>query len=82
MVGQHSQPTGHPVRRSRRGAADWARPAPLRPPEVEVLIPRSARTASVEVDGRPYLRKDADGLRLLAPVSDSSGSEIVFNVQP
>jgi hypothetical protein len=50
--------------------------------EVEVLIPRSARTASVEVDGRPYLRKDADGLRLLAPVSDSSGSEIVFNVQP
>jgi anti-sigma factor RsiW len=50
--------------------------------EVEVVLPRSARSATVEVDGRPYFRKDDDGIRLLAPASDSSGSEVVFTVQP
>jgi len=50
--------------------------------EVEVVLPRSARSAVVEVDGRPYLRKDGDGLRLLAPASDSTASEVVFTVEP
>lgn len=50
--------------------------------EVEVVIPRGARSAVVEVDGRPYFRKDGDGIRLLAPASDSSGSEVVFTVRP
>ncbi len=50
--------------------------------EVEVAIPRGARSAVVEVDGRPYFRKDGEGIRLLAPASDSSGSEVVFTVRP
>ncbi|HEV2149709.1 MAG TPA: hypothetical protein VGR37_20075, partial [Longimicrobiaceae bacterium] len=50
--------------------------------EVEVVLPRTARSATVEVDGRPYFRKDGDGIRLLAPASDSSGSEVVFTVRP
>jgi hypothetical protein len=50
--------------------------------EVEVVIPRGARSAVVEVDGRAYFRKDGDGIRLLAPASDSSGSEVVFTVRP
>lgn len=50
--------------------------------EVEVVIPRGARSAVVEVDGRPYFRKDGEGIRLLAPASDSSGSEVVFTVRP
>ncbi|HEU0078097.1 MAG TPA: hypothetical protein VFQ76_10640, partial [Longimicrobiaceae bacterium] len=50
--------------------------------EVEGDIPRSTRSAVVEVDGRPYFRKDGDGIRLLAPASDSSGSEVVFTVRP
>lgn len=50
--------------------------------EVEVVIPRGARSAVVEVDGHPYFRKDGDGIRLLAPASDSSGSEVVFTVRP
>ncbi|HEX8271024.1 MAG TPA: zf-HC2 domain-containing protein [Longimicrobiaceae bacterium] len=50
--------------------------------EVEVVIPRASRSAVVEVDGRPYFRKDGDGIRLLAPASDSSGSEVVFTVRP
>lgn len=50
--------------------------------EVEVVLPRAARSAVVEVDGRPYFRKDGDGIRLLAPASDSSGSEVVFTVRP
>ncbi|HEX2189666.1 MAG TPA: zf-HC2 domain-containing protein [Longimicrobiaceae bacterium] len=52
------------------------------PGEVEVVLPRSARSATVEVDGRPYFRRDGEGIRLLAPASDSSGSEIVFTVRP
>lgn len=50
--------------------------------EVEVVIPRGARSAVVEVDGRAYFRKDGEGIRLLAPASDSSGSEVVFTVRP
>jgi hypothetical protein len=50
--------------------------------EVEISLPRSARTAVVEVGGRPYLRKEDGGLRLLGPAADSAGSEIVFTVEP
>jgi anti-sigma factor RsiW len=50
--------------------------------EVEVVIPRGARSAVVEVDGRAYFRKDGEGIRLLAPASDSSDSEVVFTVRP
>jgi hypothetical protein len=50
--------------------------------EVEIVLPRSARSAVVEVGGRPYLRKEGGGLRLLTPVADSAGSEIVFTVEP
>lgn len=50
--------------------------------EVEVVLPRGARSAVVEVDGRPYFRKDGGGIRLLAPASDTSGSEVVFTVRP
>lgn len=35
--------------------------------EIEVEIPRTARAASVEVDGRVLVAKDGDSLRVLAP---------------
>jgi anti-sigma factor RsiW len=37
------------------------------PGEIEVEIPRSATDATVEVNGRVYVAKDGDSLRVLAP---------------
>lgn len=46
---------------------------------VAVDVPRSA-TARLEVDGRPVLVKESDGLRVLTPSADTAGSEIRFSV--
>lgn len=45
--------------------------------EVTIEIPRAARWAVVEVDGRRIVEKRGDDLRLLAP-ADTSNSEIFF----
>lgn len=49
--------------------------------EVRVELPRSARDARVEVNGKPYVIKDGDTLRLLAPLADTTSAEMVFRVQ-
>lgn len=41
--------------------------------EVEVQIPRSASTATVEVNGRVYLERSGDGLKVLAPAAGEGG---------
>ncbi len=50
--------------------------------EVRVELPRAARSASVTVNGREYVRKEADQLRLSVPSADRSTSSISFRVKP
>jgi anti-sigma factor RsiW len=50
--------------------------------EMRIEIPRSARSASIEVDGRTYLVKEGDQLRLAIDPSSRADAEIVFRVQP
>ncbi|HET6765153.1 MAG TPA: anti-sigma factor [Longimicrobiaceae bacterium] len=50
--------------------------------EVEVLIPRAARTATVEADGRVLLARQDGRTRLLAPVVDDPAPGMVFRVGP
>jgi hypothetical protein len=46
--------------------------------ELRIELPNTARTATVEVNGREYLRKRGDQLHLLAPVDDWNGTEVNF----
>jgi hypothetical protein len=46
--------------------------------ELEVVIPRTAERASLSVDGRRFLLKQGEELRVLVP-ADSLGTEIVFS---
>jgi hypothetical protein len=39
--------------------------------ELEVEIPRAARAATVQVNGRVYVAKDGDSLRVLAPAGSA-----------
>lgn len=48
--------------------------------EVTVALPRAARAAFVEVNGRVYVAKEGATLRVMAPVADPSSSEPVFRV--
>lgn len=48
------------------------------PGEVRIELPRSARSARVEIDGRVLLVKEGADLRLLAPALDSSEAELLF----
>jgi anti-sigma factor RsiW len=50
--------------------------------EVTVLIPRSARTAVVEADGRVLLSRQDGRTRVLAPVVDDAAPGMVFRVGP
>lgn len=50
--------------------------------ELIVEIPRSARSARVEVDGRPMLEKRGADLHLLVPAVDTAGSEVRFRLGP
>ena len=49
--------------------------------ELEVLLPRGARRASLTVDGRRYVALEEGRLTVLVP-ADSSGAEIVFPGRP
>jgi hypothetical protein len=50
--------------------------------ELRIELPRAARSASVTVNGREYVRKEADQLRLSVPSADRSPSAITFRVRP
>lgn len=46
--------------------------------EIRIGLPRSARTAVVQINGKVFLYKEGDQLRLLTPAADSAGAEVVF----
>jgi anti-sigma factor RsiW len=46
--------------------------------ELRIELPGAARAATVEVNGREYLRKQGDQLHLLAPADDRNGTEVNF----
>lgn len=48
--------------------------------ELRVEIPREAASATIVVDGRTYLVKEGDQLRLL-PTDDAGSAEIIFRVR-
>ncbi len=48
--------------------------------ELRIELPHSARVATVEVNGRRYLSKDGDQLRVTVPVDESAGAEVGFRV--
>jgi anti-sigma factor RsiW len=50
--------------------------------EVNVALPRSARTAVIEADGRILLSREGGRVRVLAPVMEGAGQEMVFRVGP
>lgn len=52
------------------------------PGEVQVDLPRAVRTATLVVDGRPYLRMRDGRIHVLAPDADTAGSELVLRVRP
>lgn len=49
---------------------------------LRIEIPRSAVTASVELDGEELLTKDADELRLVSDSSVASSAEMSFELHP
>jgi hypothetical protein len=48
--------------------------------ELRIELPQSARVATVEVNGRRYLSKDGDQLRVTVPVDERAGAEVGFRV--
>jgi len=48
--------------------------------EMRIELPLSARAATVEVNGRQYLSKEGDQLRLTMPAEDRAGAEVTFRV--
>jgi hypothetical protein len=50
--------------------------------ELRIEIPRSVVSASIVIDGRTYLEKDGDTLRVSTELRDSTNAEVVFDVQP
>jgi hypothetical protein len=48
--------------------------------ELRIELPHSAHTASVEVNGRSYITRDGDQLRLTVPAEQRSGAEVNFRV--
>jgi anti-sigma factor RsiW len=49
--------------------------------ELRIELPRSALRATVEVNGRAYLVKEGDQLRLSVPAQERSETEVTFRVQ-
>lgn len=47
-----------------------------------LLLPRGVERITLRVDGTPYLVKDGERLRVLAPLADTAGSEIILRVPP
>lgn len=52
------------------------------PGEVHVVLPRAARTAVVEVNGRVRLLRQDGRMQLLGPVEQDDASGVVFRVAP
>lgn len=50
--------------------------------DVHIEVPRGARDVQVEVDGKPYVVKQGTDLRVLAPVVDSAGPEVILRAKP
>ena len=48
--------------------------------EIRIDLPLRLDVGSVEIDGRPYLVKEDEQLRVLAPSGDSVGAEVTFRV--
>jgi hypothetical protein len=48
---------------------------------IVVVVPRGVPHVTVRVDGTSYLVKDRDQLRVLAPLADTVGSEIVLRLR-
>ena len=46
--------------------------------ELEIVLPRKAQSATVEVDGRTYVQKNGDQLKFLGPKADTVGGDVVF----
>jgi len=50
------------------------------PGEIHIALPRGARAATVEVDGRVFVAKEDGRLRVMAPAASSADVETVFRV--
>jgi hypothetical protein len=50
--------------------------------DVHIEVPRGAQDVQVEVDGKPYVVKQGTDLRVLAPVVDSTGPEVILRAKP
>jgi len=50
------------------------------PGEIHISLPRGARAAAVEVDGRVFVAKEGGRLRVLGPAATSADVETVFRV--
>ncbi len=48
--------------------------------ELRIELPQAARAASVEVNGRRYITKEGEQLRLTVPAEESAGAEVSFRV--
>ncbi|MEO5510649.1 MAG: zf-HC2 domain-containing protein [Longimicrobiales bacterium] len=46
--------------------------------DAEIRLPRALRSVLIEVNGRPFLVKENDQLRVLGPTAGRNGDEIVF----
>jgi hypothetical protein len=49
---------------------------------IVLVLPRSVGLVTVRVDGTSYLVKERDQLRVLAPLADTAGSEIILRLRP
>ncbi|HUE96505.1 MAG TPA: hypothetical protein VMN39_07580, partial [Longimicrobiaceae bacterium] len=50
--------------------------------ELRVEIPRAATAASIVIDGRTYLEKEGDAIRVDTALEEAPGSEVLFLVKP
>jgi anti-sigma factor RsiW len=50
--------------------------------EITVTLPRGARSAVVEADGRVLLSREGERVRVMAPAVGRSGQEMVFRARP
>lgn len=52
------------------------------PGEIRIDLPRSTHRATLLVNGTPYLVKDGEQIRVLAPRADTVGAEFILGVRP
>jgi hypothetical protein len=46
--------------------------------DIRISLPRAVPHATVEIDGRLYLAKEGNDLRVLGPTVDTAGAELIF----